>query len=43
MLSIEKKNFGGDNFQETTWTFALDNDLDLLLPFKRNYIRLTIG
>ena len=25
-----------NNWQETTWTTFLDNDLDLLLPFKRN-------
>ena len=26
----------GNNWQETTWKTLLDNDLDLLLPFKWN-------
>ena len=32
-----------NNWQEATWATLLDNDLDLLLPFKRNEIRLGLG
>ena len=28
---------------DTTWAIILDNDLDLLLPFKRNKIRSRLG
>ena len=31
------------NWQENTWTILLDNDLDLLLPFKRNKIKIRLG
>ena len=32
-----------NNWQETTWAILLDNYLDLLLPFKRNYIKVRLG